>query len=190
MNDSTNSARSQRSANSVAFEAFWRSLPRHGAAAPNRREFKPEKAARFLRNLVLVEGPRNADARLRIRLVGSAMQMRIQRDITGADYLDFLAPEHQDAAVQTGLVMLTRPCGLWQCMDVHYERGFAQRLELTAFPLLADAESLPLILCFVEPTKGLVTPTPHQGRAMWADTAAQFEFIDTGAGLPAWPQAA
>jgi hypothetical protein len=177
-----------RSQSSLAFEAFWRALPKDGCA-PHRREFKPERATKFLKNLMLIEAPLNAAARLKLRLVGSAIQLRIQRDITGCDYLDFLAPAHHAGVVESCLAMLHRPCGLWQCMDVHYERGFAQALEVTAFPLLADPGGMALILALVEPLTALVTPEPATGRAMLVDTASRYVFIDVGAGLPVWPAA-
>jgi len=172
-----------RSQSSLAFEEFWRALPKQGCA-PHRREFRPERATKFLKNLMLIEAPQDSAARLRLRLVGSAIQLRIQRDITGCDYLDFLAPAHHVGAVQSCLAMLRQPCGLWQCMDVHYERGFAQALEVTAFPLLADPGGTALILALVEPLTALVTPEPAQGRAMLVETAAHYAFIDVGAGLP------
>ena len=174
-----------RSLSSLEFEAFWRCLPLQGLA-PHRREFRPERATRFLKSLILVEAPADAAARLRLRLVGSAIHIRIQRDITGSDYLDFLAPAYHAGAVESGRTMLQQPCGLWQCMDVHYERGFAQSWEITVFPLLADPDGLPLLLAHVEPCATLVTPEPAHGRAMLVDTASHYAFIDVGAGLPAF----
>ena len=172
-----------RSSASMDFEAFWRQLPRDGFA-PHRREFKPERAMKFLKSLVLVEAPVGQSARLRLRLVGSAFQIRIQRDVTGCDYLDFLAPAHHAGAIESGRKVVQQPCGLWQCMDVHYERGFAQTLEVTVFPLLADGDGVPLLLAHVEPRDTLVTPEPSQGRAMLVSTASHYRFIDVGAGLP------
>jgi len=172
-----------RSLSSLEFEAFWRSLPRLGLA-PHRREFKPERATKFLKNLILVEAPADETGRLRLRLVGSSIQIRIQRDITGCDYLDFLAPAYHAGAVESGRMMLQQPCGLWQCMDVHYERGFAQSWEITVFPLFADPDGLPLLLAHVEPRVTLVTPEPAHGRAMLVDTASHYVFIDVGGGLP------
>jgi hypothetical protein len=176
----------ERSAESLAFEAHWRNLPKTGLV-PERVQFKPEKAARFLRNLVLVEAP-DADAtRVNIRLAGSGVQERMHRDITGHDYLDFLPKPYHDGALASAKLMLSYPCGLWQVMAVHYERGYSQNVEITAFPLIAGEGSAPLLVIVMIPVAGLVKAHPSPGKVMVADTASTFEFIDIGAGVPVWP---
>lgn len=175
-----------RSALSIEFEAFWRALPKDGPV-PHRREFKPERAARFLKDLILARAPSEEDPAMRVRLVGSAIQLRIRRDITGEDYLDFLDPAHRADAIRSAHLILEHPCGLWQIMPLHYERGFAHKVELTMFPLLGSAESPPLLLGLVQPLGELVEPVHLQGKTMHVETASAFQFIDIGAGLPSWP---
>jgi len=176
-----------RSASSLEFEVLWRGLKKESGLIPNRREFKPEKARSLLRDLVLVEARLGEPPSFPIRLVGSGAQQRIQQNIVGHDYLDFLPPELHAGAIESGRLMFNHPCGLWQVMTMHYAREYAQNVEITAFPLLADANSVPLLLVLMQPVKGLVSAIQAQGRPILVDTASVFEFIDIGAGSPPWP---
>ena len=45
----------ERSELSHAFEAFYRALPVDGGVMPNRSVFRPERAAKFLKHIVLCE---------------------------------------------------------------------------------------------------------------------------------------
>lgn len=181
------SVTTSRSKSSLEFEALWRGLKKDGGLIPNRREFKPEKAKSLLRDLLLVEARLGEPPSLPIRLVGSAAQQRIQHNIVGHDYLDFMPPELHAGAIESGRLMFNHPCGLWQVMTMHYAREYAQNVEITAFPLLADAASVPLLLVLMQPVEGLVSAIQAQGRPILVDTASAYEFIDVGAGQPAWP---
>jgi hypothetical protein len=177
---------SERSELSLAFEAFWHAQPKAGLV-PSRSEFRPERATRFLKNLILLKAPDENGGPLIIRLAGSAIQFRIQRDVTGHDVLEYLLPLHRDGARQSLSLLQLHPCGLWQVMAFHYERGFSQKFEMTAFPL-RDAEGNPsLLLGLVIPIEEPVMAQPVQGKAMLIDTASAFCWLDIGAGLPDWP---
>jgi hypothetical protein len=175
----------RRSRQSLEFETFWRALPKE-ELLPHRRDFSPLRVPTLLRHFILME-MRLDDAHpsLPIRLVGTALQERIQRDVTGHDYLEFVPAELHSGAIETAKLMLHRPCGLWQITPVHYERGLAQNFEVTAFPLLNDA--VPLVLGLLIPREDLVRPLSSGDKAMLADAAIDFQFLDIGAGEPGWP---
>jgi len=176
-----------RSGSSLEFEAMWRGLKKESGLIPNRREFRPERAKSLLRDLVLVEARLGEPPTLPIRLVGSAAQQRIQNNIVGHNYLDFVPPQLHAGVIESVRLIFHHPCGLWQVMTMHYAREYAQNVEITAFPLQADAGSVPLLLVLMQPVEGLVSAIQAQGRAILVDTASVFEFIDVGAGSPAWP---
>src|SRR4249920_892272 len=88
-----------RSALSDEFEAFWRALPSDGALVPNRSVFRPERAPRFLRHLLLCEALPDGKSCIRMRLVGSEFAARVQRDLKGQDYLQYLPPAYHAAAI-------------------------------------------------------------------------------------------
>jgi len=78
-----------RSPQSLAFEAMWRGL-RSDGLVPRRRDFHPSRALPFLRDLVLLEVPAPGGHQLKIRLTGTGLEQRIQKNIVGRDYLEFL----------------------------------------------------------------------------------------------------
>ncbi len=166
-----------RSSISLEFEAFFRGLPRAGAL-PSRDAFKPQKAKRFLRELILLNAPSAEDQGLKVRLVGSAIHRRIQRDITGQNYLDFVDSSRRQLVLDVVREMLHRPTGVWQIMPVHYERGFSQNWELTAFPLSASADGVAFVLAFVRPFDAQVRPVPTGERAIAVGQTTAFEYIE------------
>jgi hypothetical protein len=173
----------QRSARSLAFEAFWRSLPRRGLI-PSRGDFQPRSAIRFLPDLVLMESATATRRGLRIRLVGSAFQTRIRKDITGMDYAEFLSPEIRERALASVEMLSGHPCGLWQTMPVQYEQGFAQKLEVTVLPLDPGDDGIPLLLTFSQFQNALVHTERALERPIAAETATSYTYLDIGAGVP------
>lgn len=175
-----------RSPRSLAFEAFWRALPRSGAL-PRRSDISMKNAAPFLQHMMLMEIRLNGAPAFPVRLVGGAMHDRIQHDIVGHDYLSFLPPQYQKGATESARLMVEYPCGLWQITPLHFSRGFAQNHEITGFPLDVAQGEPPLLVGLFEPMSDLVAPYPSTDKVMLADTAAAFEFLDAGAGVPDWP---
>lgn len=174
-------AKSSRSTRSHEFETFWRSLPKSGLL-PHRRDIRPSRAASLLRDIVMVEARVGDKPSLRVRLIGSAIQERIQADITGADYLDFRPKEIRNLTVEFARTIVSRPCGFWQTMPMHYARGFAQNFELTAFPVIGD--DTPLVICLMNPLGGLVEPAKLKDQPVLAESSTALQFIDIGAGKP------
>ena len=168
---------------SVAFEMFWRSLPKQGHV-PNRRAFLPERAPRFLRDLVLCELSLEGGSLARIRLIGSALEELIRRNLKGEDFLQYLPPAYHAGAVESVREIVTRPCGLWQVTPLHFERGFSQNFEFTALPLGPGTDGVHLLLVLTQALPGLVAPRPTVDQVMVADTAIAYQYIDLGAGVP------
>jgi hypothetical protein len=176
-----------RSQESLAIEAIWRALPKSGPL-PERASFRPSLATRFLSNIVLIDADLKTPY-LKVRLVGSGFESRIQRKIVGMNYLDFLLPQFHTGALAAIKLMSDQPCGLWQVMALHYERELAEPYEATCFPFAPTAEGKVPLLNFVRPLGHSIESTPTSGRAIMADTAMTFAFIDVGAGVPGWPPA-
>ena len=174
-----------RSPCSFEFEAIWRGL-RNGGLVPSRSDFHPSKVIRFLPEIVIVEVPGPGDLILKIRLAGSGIEARVQKKITGQNYLDFMPLMYREGALLSARLISSQPCGLWQMTKVHYERGTSQLLEMTAFPLAANQNNAPVILVLSRVIEGFQVPTQTPDVAMLADTAMKFEFLDIGNGVPAW----
>jgi len=178
---STSSEFVARSADSFAFEEFWRGL-RRGALVPDRHDFNPARAIRFLKDIVLMEGAPTESSALHVRLVGSAIDMRLGESIAGHDYLEFVPRELHRGVLETVRHMHEQPCGLWQVMTVQYEKRMAQPAEVTAFPLKSARN--PLVISLLKFAGKPVSPADVLGKTMVVETATQYEFIDIGAGLP------
>lgn len=173
-----------RSAKSEAFETMWRGL-RSGELVPSRADFRPSMAVRFLSEIVLLDVPRRGEPRLTVRLVGTAVEARLQTDIVGRNYLDYLPADHREAAWRSARLMLDHPCGLWQMSNLHYERGTSHLVEMTAFPL-AVAAGADVLIVHSNMIVGVGREPQPGALPMSVDTALTFKFIDVGAGLPAW----
>ncbi|MGN6517138.1 MAG: PAS domain-containing protein [Rhizomicrobium sp.] len=172
-----------RSAQSLAFEDFWRAL-RGASLIPARNVFNPARAARFIRDLVLMEAPHPGGEGMRIRIAGERYQEIAGQSLGGVDHLEFLAPEYREGARMTGELMASLPCGLWQIAPLHNARGYGQLIEVTAFPLGAGDDGIPLLLCHVGLMDILVQGALPTARGLALDTATQFRFLDIGAGVP------
>jgi hypothetical protein len=180
---SESSADFSRSELSTAFEMFWRSLPKEGHV-PNRRAFLPERAPRFLRDLVLCELSLEGRSLARMRLIGSAFEELIRRNVKGEDFLQYLPPAYHAGAVESVREIVTRPCGLWQVTPLHFERGYSRNFEFTALPLGPGPDGVHLLLVLTQAMPGLVEPIPTVDQVMIADTAVTYRYIDIGAGVP------
>jgi len=172
----------QRSDESRAFEAFWFSLRKDGVV-PRRADFHPARARHLLRDLVLLDAPREGAGYARIRVSGEGYNQVAGVNMRGRDYLDLLPERYRAGAVAASETMIETPCGLWQISPFHLARGYAIRVEMTAFPLEGD-DGIDCFLGHIHATDGVSPvslPTPC-GVAI--DTALVYRFLDIGAGAP------
>lgn len=163
------------------FVTFWRGLARDGIV-PKREEFRPERAGPFLRHLLLCEV--DDEFAIRFRLIGSEFQRRVQCDMKGQDFLQYVPAERRPSARYAVRSIITRPCGLWRVTPMHYERGFAQYIEYTTLPLLPGADGKPLLLILTQAVNGLLDPGDTHGKVMAAYPSIVYRYLDIGAGIP------
>jgi hypothetical protein len=171
-----------RSQESRDFEALWNRM-RGGALVPPRSSFNVAKAARFVRDLVLMEAPAPERRTIRIRLAGERYQEIAGCNLAGRDHLEHFDADYRDGALTTGWLMANHPCGLWQITPMHTAKGYGQYIEVTGFPLGAGEDGIPLLLCHVRLTGRLLHTRDNR---FGMDTASDFHFIDVGAGVPVW----
>ncbi len=172
-----------RSERSLAFEAFWRALPKDGLV-PLRSAFRPERATAFLPDILLLEAKFGETPVLRVRLAGSALERRVQQSMTGEDYMEYFEESHRPRAAANAEAVVCHPCGRWALAPVHYERGYAQYIEATMFPLYMDNGGAPLVLMLTHVVGNPILPLSTSGKAMHAHAPASYDFIDIGAGVP------
>ena len=172
----------QRSLRSLAFEAFWRALPKDGLVPP-RSAFRPERARPFLGDLLLLEASFGATTVLRVRLAGSAFEARVHRSMTGENFTEYFSDAQRPHAIANAEAVVKRPCGRWTVSPVHYERGYAQQIEATMFPLAGES-GMPLIVMLAHPIGTTILPMSTSGKAMHGHIPVVDGFLDIGAGLP------
>jgi hypothetical protein len=177
--------RTVRSSESHAFEAFWHSL-RGQHLVPRRSDFHPGKAKRFISDLVLVEALNRHGTPLRIRVTGGRFDDLIGSDLTGCNPTDFLPRAYRAGATESARLVFEAPCGLWQISPAHLVRGWATHLEITMLPLAPDRDGPAFLLCHVRSLGDLMRATLPTPNGLGLDTAATFQFLDVGAGVPAW----
>src|SRR4051794_19410028 len=159
-----------RSNQSLAFEALWRSL-RGRRLVPDRGDFRPRNAARFLPNIVLLEAPGELRPSLRIRMAGQTFQDDVPYTLAGTDILDFFPSQYRAGAAESGRLMIRKPCGLWQITPVHHVAGFARPVEVTAFPLSSVADGIPMVMVHLLPLETVLPAASAPVSAITADTA-------------------
>ena len=172
-----------RSRLSFEFEALWRDLPCEGFV-PHRAAFRPERAARFLRHLILCEVTAEGLPSVSMRLVGSEFEQQIQRVVTGQDYLQFLPRAFHASAMESVREIVERPCGLWQITPLHYDGDFARNVEITVFPLLSGRIGKYTLLVLTQFIGGVMLAQPSSSKFSSTDTAIAYRYIDVGAGVP------
>ena len=106
--------------------------------------------------------------------MGDAVRQQIGLDIVGQDFFEFMGPERLPAALEIVGAMFARPCGVWWVAPVHYERGFSQYWEMTAFPLAGGEGSPPAVVGLVRPVDTLLDARRIGQRAIRVDLAVQF----------------
>jgi hypothetical protein len=173
----------ERTPLSREFEVFFRTLPKAGRI-PLRSALRPERAMKFLRHLVLCEIQIGDRPAIRMRLIGSGVEENIQHNITGHDYLDYLASPYHAGALEAARHLITRPCGLWQVTPLHYQRGYGHNAEVTAFPLAPEADGVHVLAALIQMPGGPIDGVATGKKPMVADTARTFNYIDLGAGIP------
>jgi hypothetical protein len=177
---------SQRSKDSLAFEAAWRALPRQGAI-PDRRDLSLHHFKKMLPDIGLLEITPGTPPRTRVCVVGERIRERIPFPVVGQDYFHYVPAQMRATAERRMQTLVDQPCGLWQILGIHYQRGLFKSLELTVFPLGRE-DGPPQIMILAVYSRGQVCDVPADLAFVSLDRATATAFLDVGAGLPVWPQ--
>ena len=81
--------------------------------------------------------------------------------------------------------LVRHPCGLWQVLGIHYQRGLFRSLEVTALPLCRK-EGPPQLMVLAVYSRGQVSDVPADLALVSLDRATATAFLDLGAGVPEW----
>ena len=158
--------------------AAWTSLPRQGGV-PRRADFDPMSVARILPVVSLVE---RVEGGWRLRLVGTEIERRWGRALTGIDYRELLSPAAAEVTFCEFGAICGQPCGSWSLRRLELASGRRLTAETLRLPLRGGDGSVSLILSCSGELSGRVLPEPDRPREIV--TVVEQRFVDIGAGLP------
>lgn len=163
-----------------AWSEIWHGLPKSGLI-PARRDLLPETIPHLLPSIMVLD---LADPDIiRFRLAGTAIVDRYGFNPTGRNFLDLVDDANRN---QVGLVLrlaARHPFGIHSTVLSKFGHGLQIEVEALAFPFHAgDGESVQMV-SVSQPVRDTaeLDSRPHSLRRV---EAAQFDFIDLGAGIP------
>lgn len=163
----------------LALWAYWHQLPRQDLV-PDRRDFDPMALRPHLPMTGMLE--HEAPGVWRMRVIGTEINRRAGRPMTGGNYLDHL-PEHQRAAEDRRLAAaLAQPCGLLGVRDVVHASRLVYRSHILRLPLRDNAGRLRLLIAVSEEAAHSSAQAPAGTPPV---SIVDNRFIDLGAGVPA-----
>lgn len=164
----------------VEFANYWCSLPSDGLI-PHRRDFRPEALVRIVPNVVIHQLVSPDEVRL--RLVGTEVVKDHRREITGKNYLEFVAADRR-ALVSSALHLIcARPCGVVTGLDATTQNGRTLVRRTFGLPMRNDAGLVNLIYFCSLPSKER-DPFEDQSDPIARISVSDRRFLDIGAGVP------
>lgn len=159
--------------------AAWALLPKH-ECVPDRQSFDPMAVARILPVITLLQ--RGDDEEWRFRLVGTEVDRRWGRPLTGLKCIEIAAPEMAAIIRREFGEVVRHPCGSWSVRHVEFDSGRCATIETMRLPLRAKDGSVSLILgSSGELPAGAVHELDRRSAIV---TIAEQQFFDIGAGIP------
>lgn len=165
------------------FLGYWNSLPKIGLI-PSRRDFDPAEVKHLLPKIVIHQVI--SAEMVKVRLAGTEVVFGYGRDITGENYLDFVAPERRAQAFRSIELLHTQPCGMKVRLIKTRRSGVAFLNETVALPMRNDAGVANLVYYVSADvfTPHLTDATTDHLERIGVEHRA---FIDIGAGIPDFP---
>lgn len=120
---------------------------------------------------------------IRIRLIGTKMVRDYPIDPTGGNYLDFVAPDRREAALQGFLVPAFHPCGMRVLGRNCHPGGFTTPIETIGFPFDSETGSRQMVFVGVE-VKGSPFSDRPDRPGLERFEVIERQFFDIGAGMP------
>jgi hypothetical protein len=157
----------------------WSRLPARGFV-PDRSDFDPMAVAHILPVVSIIEriGPDD----WRFRLVGTEIERRWGRGITGSNITDIVSPPAVAVMRRELREIVERPCGSWSERLVALRSERRAVLETLRLPLRAGDGRVSLVLSCSGELAPRVSPRPDAAREI--HTIARQRYVDIGAGCP------
>jgi hypothetical protein len=166
----------------VARELFdaWVKLPRDGGVVPSRDSFDPMAISRLLPVISLIG--REGEDSWRYRLVGTEIERRWGRKITGMDCFESVSASAAAVMRRELKNIVEWPCGSWSRRRVELVSGRSAAIETLRLPLRVNGGRITQILSCSGELPGRVLAVPDPTREII--TIVEQEYFDIGAGRP------
>jgi hypothetical protein len=160
----------------------WLRLPRTDGPVPMRANFDPMSIARILPVVSLFE--RTGEDRWRMRLIGTEIERRWGRSLTGKNYTDVMTPAAAASTLCEFKAVCGHPCGSLSRRHLSLRSGRQLNAETLRLPLRANDGTISLILS----CSGELSDRFLHESDQWQEvvTMVEQEFFDIGAGVPEW----
>jgi hypothetical protein len=157
----------------------WSQLPRQGVV-PDRKSFDPMAIARILPVISVIE--REGVDKWRYRLVGTEIERRWGRAITGADCLKGVSAQAAAVMCRELRGVVEWPCGSWSRRRIQLLSGRVVPIETLRLPLRVKDGTISQILSCSGELADTVSAAADPTREIIK--IVEQEFIDIGAGRP------
>ncbi len=162
------------------FIDYWFGLPKTGLM-PDKSAIEPRSIMQMLPGVIMLESA-NAPGHYRIRLFGTANAARWGFEATGAEYLDFAAPQQHKALVETFSQLHKQPCGVILNGDELYTSGRVLRNEMALFPVRTDTPGQEILFGLIIADAGTVNGEDTLASVFY--TINKVHYVNIGAGIP------
>jgi hypothetical protein len=163
----------QRSAQSLRFEQALR--PPAPGVMPKLSEIDYSTVSDLAPWIAVVD-PDRAMMTLRFTAVGAGIAAFVGEEPVGMDYLDWVDSSIKGDAFDSCMVMLSRPCGLWQITPVMLANGTQVMIEYTGFPVFDEVRRRGQIIFLATHALKDVAKVPHAKTAQHSTTWKWLEF--------------
>jgi hypothetical protein len=159
--------------------AAWSRLPMRDCV-PDRKGFDPMLIARILPAVSLLE--RVDHDEWRFRLIGTEIERRWGRSLTGCNLIDIVSAEAAADTLDQLRTVVRHPCGSWSLRRLELHSGRLSTVETLRLPLRAHDGHVNLILSGSGEISQRFGDEPDQARGIAA--IVEHQFFDIGAGIP------
>jgi hypothetical protein len=174
----------RRSDESLFFEQKWRTALAKpaGGLVPKRTALKAHDIPSLLPDLVI--GKLHSTG-INVTLAGSNITDRFQQEITGVDYMEFIAEAQRPMMLELLTEICRRPVGACLHQRSEFGKGYIATIEITILPLAGETG-------LIEYAAALSRQVSHtssneyqiKGEPIAADWAGPLDWIDLGASVP------
>ncbi|HUC69483.1 MAG TPA: PAS domain-containing protein [Stellaceae bacterium] len=166
------------------FIAAWLGWRRPGQLLPKRSALKLEDIKPLLGRVVLFELVSPDD--IRVKVAGSQLRDHINFEATGCSFAELTPPGQWPLRRFRFNEMAARPCGAWMInRETETHSGETVSFETVTLPIDPEGPGKPRLLISNVAVLGAIYEPPAKDRPPLIYLAAEFRFLDLGAGIPA-----